>query len=96
MNEKQEVFNDYINKLKKMNLNSKKFELFESLKEFVSILESLSKTENIELNYLNTKEIEDLYKENSSEDDFVEAILVYVEIIKDLVGQYLIQKESLN
>ena len=51
---------------------------------------------NIKIEYMHSNEILDLQKENLSEADFIEASVVYLEIAKDIIGQYLMQKENMN
>lgn len=45
---------------------------------------------------MHSNEILDLQKENLSEADFIEASVVYLEIAKDIIGQYWMQKENMN
>ena len=52
----------------------------------------LERNDGIELHYLNNREINDLFKQNLSEDDYLEAMLVYFEMIKNMVGEYLLNK----
>lgn len=92
MDELNVAFNEYIEEVKKLDTLSKRDELINSIKHFIAIFESLAEADNIELHYLKSGEILDLNKENVSEDDFLEATLVYVEVAKNLVGEYLTYK----
>ena len=48
----------------------------------------------IELNFLKNREILDLNSNPVSEDDFIEAALVYLEVAKNIIGEYLLNKEQ--
>lgn len=89
MNELNESFNDYINELKKLSTKEKRIELIDSIKELIAGFEFLAERDNLKLHYLKNKEILDLNNEFVSEDDFIEAAVVYVEVAKNLIGEYL-------
>lgn len=92
MEELNVAFNNYMQEVKKLDTNGKRKELYDSLMELGNLIAKLSERDNIELHYLKNKEIGDLYKENLSEDDFLEAMLVYFEMIKNAIGEYLLSK----
>ena len=89
MEELNIAFNDYITEVKKLNTIEKRNELINSIKELIVIFETLSKNEKIDIHYLKNREILDLNNEVVSEDDFIEAALVYVEVAKNIIGEYL-------
>lgn len=93
MNEINETFNNYMNEVKKLDTNGKRKELYDSLMNLGNSIVELAKMEGIELHYLQNREIDDLYNENLSEDDYLEAMLVYFEMIKNMVGEYLLAKQ---
>lgn len=92
MNEKEQAFSNYINAYKKLSIAEKREEFILALKELFIIFDGLAEADNIKLNYLKNNEILDLKSDNTSEDDFLEAAMVYLEISKDIIGQYLSQK----
>lgn len=92
MNEINDAFNNYMNEVKKLDTNGKRKELYDSLMSLGNSIVELAKIEGVELHYLQNRELEDLYNENLSEDDFLEAMLVYFEMIKNIIGEYLINK----
>ena len=92
MNELNESLNEYIEAVKELDTTSKRQELYESLIDFGKSISEIAQEDDIELHYLSNKEVEDLYNDNLSEDDFLEAMLVYVEMIKNMVGEYLLNK----
>lgn len=87
MLERKEIFAQYIIDFKKLSIESKKQEIIYSLKELLAVFDALSIDEGIKLEYLKSNEI----LETNTEDDFLEAILVYLEITKDVIGQYLLK-----
>ena len=92
MEELNNAFNEYIEEVKKMDISSKRDELLNSVKEIIAFFESLAQNENMELHYLVNRELIDLNGTNVSEDDFIEGLLVYVEIAKNIMGEYLEKK----
>ena len=86
------AFKEYIEEFKKLTTSEKRMELVDSIKELSGIIDSLAERENKNLEYLKSKEISKLNNGFESEDDFLEALLVYVENSKNLIGQYLIDK----
>ncbi len=91
MSEINETFNDYILEFKKLTTIEKREEILNSIKELIVIFEQMAKMDNISLSYLKSQEILDIKKSNT-EDDYLEALLVYLENAKNLIGQYLDKK----
>ena len=79
-------FNNYVESYKKLPLKTKKEILEKEFQELLTILEKIDKNHN---EVLYNKEILDIRKENQPEDDFVEAIFVYLYSIKELLGNYI-------
>jgi len=76
-------FNEYINSYKKLPLEKKKEILITDFKELLIVLNKLNK---------NNKDIlinRELLETNQTEDDFVEAIFVYLCSIKESLGNYI-------
>ena len=88
MEEKKEAFKNYIEAYKKLDIESKREEYLSALKELIVIFDGLAESESIKLDYVQSDEIFD----TKSEDDFLEAAMVYVEVAKDIIGQYLAKK----
>ena len=91
MVDRKDVFTNYINSFKKLNIDLKKKEIIYSLREMIAVFDALSLEEGIILDYVKSKEIIDLGKEDAVDDDFLEAVFVYLEISKDIIGQYVLQ-----
>ena len=88
------AFNHYIEEVKKLDISSKRNELIESIKQLIGIFETLALEEGVELHYLKSREILNLNKQNVSEDEFIEASLVYLEVAKNVIGEYLYNTEK--
>ena len=89
-----EAFNECVEKFKKLNIEDKKRITEKELMKLIATLSSINKNNNIEEKVLFNREISDIKKDNSSYDDYVEAIYVYVNMIKELVADYIICKEN--
>ena len=89
MDELNKSFNDYVDEFKKLSIGEKRNELIESVKELIAGFEFLANQDNVKLHYLKNKEILDLNNDIVSEDDFLEAAIVYVEVAKNIIGEYL-------
>jgi len=92
MDEFNLAFQEYIEKFKKLENNEKRLEIIESIKETTALINLIAEKENKQINFLKSKEISELNNGLESEADFLEALLVYVENFKNLLGQYLIDK----
>ena len=87
MDELNIEFNNYIEEFRKLDTNLKREELIKQIKDFIAILTVIAKEDNLDVEYLKSREILDLNKESISEDDFLEAAMVYIENAKNIVGQ---------
>ena len=93
MNEElNSAFKDLVERFKELDINDKRIEIVNSLKEINALIDTLAENESRTLQHLKSNEITDLNNGLESEDDFLEALFVYIENIKNLLGQYLINK----
>lgn len=81
-------FNDYIERYKKMPLDLKKDLVIEESKKILAFLEKLKNDFNVQGKILFNKEILDV-KNSSSEEDFTEAMFVYIHSIEESLGEYI-------
>ena len=89
MKELEQSFYEYIEEVKKLDTKSKREELLNSIKEIIVAYSALAQNEGINLNPLRSREILDLKEGTESEDDFLEASIAYLEVAKNLMGEYL-------
>lgn len=82
-------FNEYVEKYKKLPLKEKK-ELVESqFKELLVVIDSLNKRHGKDTKILYNRELQDLKNKNATEEDFVEAMFVYVHSVKELFASLM-------
>lgn len=81
-------FNEYIESYKKLPLQIKKEKAHEEIKKLLAFIEKAKKDVNIDKEILLNREILDLNNEIVSDDDFVEAIFVYIHSIQESLGEY--------
>lgn len=82
-------FDMYVESYKKLPLIEKKKIIEEELKEIISTFYGLINRYNVNPKVLFNREILDLNKEAFTEDDFAEAVFVYIYAIKELIGNYV-------
>ena len=92
MEELNQAFEEYINEFKKLNTSDKKKEIINSIKEMIAMFEQMAISDGVDVHYLKSNEIKDIYDEDHSLDDFLEAELVYLEVAKNIIGEYLNSK----
>ncbi len=92
MEEVNQAFKEYMEVYKTLSIPEKRDEIINSTKELIVVFEQLAQQDHIPLEFLKSREINDLEGKNTSEDDFLEAELVYLEVAKNIIGQYLEQK----
>ena len=88
-NELNNSFNEYLNAFKQLEIPDKRREIIHSINEITASFDMLASQANIPLNYLKSKEVSELKNGYESEDDYLEALLVYIENAKSVMGEYL-------
>jgi len=83
------VFENYIDAYKNLTTNEKRAEIISELKNMLAIVEKLSTDLGIEHEILLNKEILDLSNSTVLEDDYLEAVFVYVISLQDSLGAFL-------
>ena len=79
-------FNVYIEKYKKLSLEEKKKLVEKEFEELIVVLKKINENMGNNPKLLFNREILDLKKNNASEDDFVEAVFVYINSVKELLA----------
>lgn len=92
MDELGVAFKEYVQAFKELDITDKRIELLNSVKEISALIEYLASQEGMQLSFLKSREILDMKSGQEREDDYLEALLVYVENSKNLLGQYLDKK----
>lgn len=83
-----ENFNAYVESYKKLPLQEKKDIVNTEVKKLLAFIEKAKMDVNVKDEILFNREILDLNKENVSDDDFVEAMFVYIHAIQESLGEY--------
>lgn len=83
-----ESFNEYVLAFKKMPLDKKKEMVNKEMKKTLAFIEKLKQDFNIKKDILFNREILDLNQKNVSDEDFVEAMFVYVYSIQESLALY--------
>lgn len=94
MTEFNNAFNEYMEAFKALDIPDKRMEIINSVKEINTIIDNLAEKSKIYLGYLKSKEILDMKNGLESEDDFLEALLVYIENFKNLLAQYILLTQN--
>ena len=79
----QEDFNEYMEFFKSQPLKEKQNIVIEQLKMLMGLTNTMCKELNVDNEILLNKEIADLNKDNYTEDDFAEALIVYINSIQN-------------
>lgn len=86
--QENKIFNEYVEKYKNLPLQEKKNIVNQEIKELLAFIDKAKKDLNIQDEILFNREILDLNTDNVSDDDFVEAMFVYVHAIQESLGKY--------
>lgn len=92
MEDANTLFTEYMDAFKELDISEKRIEIINSIKEVSALMVKLANDDGISLNYLNSKEILNFKNGGESEEEFLEALLVYIENFKEMLGQYLLNK----
>lgn len=86
--EQEETFSEYIEYFKNLSLKEKQNIVLEQLKMLAAYTNTMCTTMNIPNQILVDKELTDVKKEDYTEDDFAEAVIVYVNSIQESLNDY--------
>ncbi len=86
-----EEYNHYINEFVNLNVEDKREEIVNKLKELIATLEVIAKELNDPQPALLNREMIDLNQEDVSEEDYLEAVFAYLISLEDLIGRTLNQ-----
>ena len=87
------MFTEVIDNYKKLSISDKRQEIVNELKLMVAVFEKLCNDNNIQYRKIKSREILDLKNGNETESDYLEAIFVYIEYLKEVLGSYLERNE---
>ena len=89
MNEVDYSFKEYVDAFKQMEITDKRQEIIRNINEITAMFDMLATESNMQLSYLKSNEINELKDGDETEDQYLVALLVYIENAKTVLGQYL-------
>ena len=89
MSEVELAFKEYVEAFKQMETSDKRKEIIHNINEITAMFDMVAEKSNIQVSYLKSNEICELKDGNESEDDYLEALLVYIENAKSVLGECL-------
>lgn len=92
MEDANTLFSEYMEAFKELDISEKRVEIINSIKEISALMVKLANDEGMNLKYLNSKEILNFKNGNETEDEYLEALIVYIENFKEMLGQFLTNK----
>ena len=93
-NDLNNSFNGYLEVFKRLQISDKRQEIIYAINEITASFASLAEDANINVEYIKSKEIIELNNGYETEDDYLEALLVYIENAKNVLGQYLLKSDN--
>ena len=90
--EKQAYFNAFIEEYKEKTLKEKQAIAIKELKELIAVSEKVCLDKKIKYDLLVNREILDINKQEYTQDDYIEAIYVYIQIFKEIISSYLLKE----
>lgn len=94
MNEVELAFKEYVTAFKQMEIADKRKEIIRNINEVTAMFDMLASEAKVEVSYLKSNEVNELKDGYESEDDYLEALLVYIENAKSVLGQYLLKVQG--
>lgn len=83
------MFENAVNEFDKLNVSDKKKRIIDEIKLMIVVMEKICIERKIDYRQVKSQEILALKQENISEDDYLTALYVYIEYLKEVMGAYL-------
>lgn len=87
--EKQKIFTAFIDEFVKLNIDQKNNEIIEKQKVILAFLLKFAAERGIQFEFLKSKEITDIENNKGTNEDYLEAMMVYTQNIEELLGLIL-------
>lgn len=87
--EKQKIFTSFMDEFVKLNVDQKNNEIIEKQKVILAFLLKFASERGIQFEFLKSKEIADIEGNNGTNEDYLEAMMVYSQNIEELIGLIL-------
>lgn len=86
MEDKQKVFSSFMDEFVKLDISQKNSEIVEKQKLILAFLIKFATEHGINFEFLRSKEISDIEGNNGTNEDYLEAMMVYTQNIEELIG----------
>lgn len=86
MEDKQKVFASFMDEFVKLDISQKNNEIVEKQKLILAFLIKFATEHGINFEFLKSKEICDIEGNAGTNDDYLEAMMVYTQNIEELIG----------
>lgn len=90
--EKQKIFTSFMNEFVNLNIKQKNTEIIEKQKIILAFLLNYAVEHGINFEFLKSKEIRDIEDKIGTNEDYLEAMMVYTQNIEELIGLILQNK----
>lgn len=90
LEERQKCFDAYIEEYKEKDLANKQKIAISELKELIAIFQKMCSMYNINHELLVNREIIDVNKEDYTQEDFAEAVYVYIQMYKEIMSEFML------
>lgn len=87
--EKQKIFTAFMDEFVKLNVDQKNNEIIEKQKVILAFLLKFAAERGIQFEFLKSKEITDIENNKGTNEDYLEAMMVYSQNIEELIGLIL-------
>lgn len=91
MENRQAEFEEFMSSFMKLGFTEKCKEVIEEQKRTIALLATFASNNNIPLSLLKSKEVMDLEKDEPTNEDYVEAMMVYSKEIEEFYGEILLK-----
>ena len=91
MENRQNEFEEFMNSFMKLGFTEKCKEVIEEQKRTIALLVTFASNNNIPLSLLKSREIMDLGKDEPTNEDYIEAMMVYSKEIEEFYGEILLK-----
>lgn len=86
MEDKQKVFASFMDEFVKLDISRKNNEIVEKQKLILAFLIKFATEHGINFEFLKSKEISDIEDNTGTNEDYLEAMMVYTQNIEELIG----------
>lgn len=82
-------FDEVLINYKNMSVADKRMKIIDNVKYMIAFLEKICDEKKINYRKISSREVLDLKNGYESEDDYLEGLFVYINVLKEMLGSYL-------